>query len=61
MSIILRDMLWQICLCYLDDIIIFAKTPQELLDRLHKVFTRLAEVGLKVKPSNLQAFKDCSV
>ena len=32
MSIVLRDMLWKICLCYLDDIIIFGKTPQELLD-----------------------------
>jgi len=57
MSIVLRDMLWQICLCYLDDIIIFAKTPQELLDRLHQVFTRLAEVGLKVKPSKTVLFK----
>ena len=51
MSIVLRDMLWKICLCYLDDIIIFGKTPQELLDRLH------AEVGLKVKPSKTVLFK----
>jgi len=57
MSIVLRDMSWQICLCYLDDIIIFAITPQELLDRLHQVFTRLAEVGLKVKPSKTVLFK----
>ena len=57
MFIVLRDMLWQICLCYLDDIIIFAKTPQELLDRLHQIFTRLAEVGLKVKPSKTVLFK----
>jgi len=57
MSIVLRDMLWQICLCYLDDVIIFAKTPQELLDRLHQVFTRLAEVGLKVKLSKTVLFK----
>ena len=57
MSIVLRDMLWKICLCYLDDIIIFGKTPQELLDRLHQVFSRLAEVGLKVKPSKTVLFK----
>jgi len=57
MSIVLRDMLWQICLCYLDDIIVFAKTPQELLDRLHQVFTRLAEVGLKVKLSKTVLLK----
>jgi len=57
MSIVLRDILWQICLCYLDNIILFAKTPQELLDRLHQVFMRLAEVGLKVKPSKTVLFK----
>ena len=57
MSIVLRDMLWKICLCYLDDIIIFGKTPQELLDRLHQVFSRFAEVGLKVKPSKTVLFK----
>ena len=28
MSIVLRDMLWKICLCYLDDIIIFGKTTR---------------------------------
>ena len=40
-----------------DDIIIFGKTSQELLDRLHQVFQRLAEVGLKVKPSKTVLFK----
>lgn len=28
MSIVLRDLLWKVCLCYLDDIIIFARTPK---------------------------------
>ena len=27
MSIVLRDLLWEICLCYLDDIIIYGRTP----------------------------------
>jgi len=57
MLVVLRDMLWKICLCYMDDIIVFAKIPQEPLDRLHQVFTRLAEVGLKVKPSKTVWFK----
>ena len=57
MSIALRDLLWVICLCYLDDIIIFAKTPQELLHRLRQVLDRLREVGLKVKPSKCVLFQ----
>jgi len=57
MSIVLRDQLWKICLCYLDDIIIFDRTPQELLDRLDQVLTRLHQVGLKVKPSKSVLFK----
>jgi len=57
MQIVLRDLLWDICLCYLDDIVIFARTPQELLERLRTVLDRLREVGLKVKPSKCELFK----
>jgi len=41
MGIVLRDLLWQICLCYLDDIIVYARTTQELLERLDIVLSRL--------------------
>jgi len=41
MSIVLRDLLWVICLCYLDDIVIYARTPEELLERLRTVLDRL--------------------
>ena len=42
----------------MDDIIVFARTPpQELLDRLDQVLTRLHEVGLKIKPSKSVLFK----
>lgn len=57
MSIVLRDLLWKVCLCYLDDIVIFARTPEELLERLRIVLDRLREVGLKVKPSKCALFK----
>ena len=42
---VLRDLLWEICLCYLDDIIIFGRTPQELLERMRTVLDRLRLVG----------------
>jgi len=57
MSIVLREYLWEICLCYLDDIIIFERTPQELLDRMRTILDKLYEVGLKVKPSKCVLFK----
>ena len=56
-SIALRDLLWTVCLAYLDDIVIFARSPQELLERLRIVLNRLREVGLKVKPSKCELFK----
>ena len=34
------------CIIYLDDIIIFSKTPEEHIDRLGKVFQKLDEAGL---------------
>ena len=37
MSIVLRDLLWVVCLCYLDDIVVFARSSQELLERLRIV------------------------
>jgi len=57
MSIVLRDLLWKVCLCYLDDIVIFARTQEELLERLRIVLDRLRDVGLKLKPSKCALFQ----
>ena len=57
MSMVLRDLLWVVCICYLDDIVIFARTQEDLLVRLDRVLTRLREVGLKVKPSKCALFQ----
>jgi len=52
MSHVLGDLLWVICLCYIDDLIVFfSRTQQELLERLDIILKRLQEFGLKVKPS----------
>ena len=37
---------WKLCLLYLDDIIVHAKTLKEELGRLRSIFTRLREAGL---------------
>ena len=57
MEIVLSDLNYKICLCYLDDIVVFARTPHELLERLRRVLDRLGEVGLKCKPSKCELFK----
>ena len=45
------------CLIYLDDVIVFSDTPEEHLRRMHVVFDRLLEHGLKLKPSKCDVFK----
>ncbi|KAK3732649.1 hypothetical protein QZH41_001445 [Actinostola sp. cb2023] len=47
----------QICLAYLDDIIVFAKSFEEILSRLDQVFDRLSGYGLKLKPSKCSLFQ----
>ena len=39
------------CILYLDDVIVFAHTEEEHLERLRVVFERFAEFNLKLKPS----------
>ena len=53
----LGDLHLQQCIIYLDDIIIFSKTPEEHLGRLRNVFQKLREAGLKLKPSKCEFFK----
>ena len=47
----------QQCIIYLDDIIIFSKTPKEHITRLRAVFERLAEASLKLKLVMREFFK----
>ena len=46
------------CIIYFDDIIIFSKTPKEHISRLHKVFQKLDEAGLHLKPNKCEFFRD---
>jgi len=55
---VLRDHLWRICLCYLEDVIVYATSQQELLERLHIILACLRNVGLKVNPQNVAFLKN---
>ena len=45
------------CIIYLDNIIVFSKTPEEHIERLRGVFEKLATAGLRLKPSKCEFFK----
>ena len=57
MHYVLGDYIGKICLCYIDDCVIFARTHQELLENLDLVLTKLQFFGLKVKPSKCVLFR----
>ena len=50
MDNVLSGLSWEVCLYYLDHIIIFSRGWQEDLDRLRMVFSRLREVNLRLEP-----------
>ena len=50
METVLAGLIRNVCLDYLDDIIVTGKTFSEHLDNLRKVLTRLREAGLRLKP-----------
>ena len=53
----LEGLKFRTCVVYLDDVIIFSKTFEEMLARLEEVLTRLASFGLKLKPSKCRFFQ----
>lgn len=50
MDMVLQGLLWNSCLVYIDDIIIFGKTFEEHLGNLARVFERVEQAGLKLQP-----------
>lgn len=53
-----RDDLYQIMMCYLDDIVVFSETFEEHVVRLGTVLQRLEDAGLKVELSKCEFFKE---
>ena len=51
---VLADMLYQICEVYLDDIIVYAETEDELLKNLSKVFSRLEQYNITLNPEKVK-------
>ena len=53
MEICFGDLHLDYYIIYLDDIIIYSKTPTRHISRLRKVFENLADAGFKLNPSNV--------
>ena len=57
MEHVLVGLTWDITVPYLDDCIIFSKTPQEHIQRLQQVFQRFHEANLKINPIKCAFFQ----
>ena len=56
METVLAGLNWQICLIYLDDIIVIGRTFEDKINNLDKVLTKLRDAGLKLKSRKCQLF-----
>ena len=53
----LNGLQWNICLIYLDDMIVFSTTVEEHTMRLDQVLKRIKEAGLKLKPQKCHLYQ----
>jgi hypothetical protein len=51
---VLVGLVYQTCNVYIDDVIVFAKSPEELVSRLREVFERFRLKNIKIKPKKCQ-------
>ena len=56
MEYVLSGLNWQICLIYLDDIIVHGDSFESMISNLDEVLAKLQEAGLKLKPRKCQLF-----
>ena len=57
MSLVLAGISWEVCIAYIDDLIVLGKSFENHLQNLQSILDRLAMHGLKIKPSKCELFK----
>lgn len=57
MERVLAGLQWQLCLVYLDDVIVFSQGIPQHIKRLEEVLTRIETAGLKLKPKKCHLFR----
>jgi len=58
MDMIIAGVKWQICLVYLDDVIVFSRSPEEHFQHLDEVLARLGKAGVTLKAANCHFFQE---
>ena len=56
MDVVLAGLTWEVCLVFLDDVIVFSDTFERHIERLSLVFERLRKANLKLKPEKCRLF-----
>jgi len=56
MNLVLSGLIWEACLVYLDDVIIYSATFEQHIERLAAVLDRFRCANLKLKPRKCQLF-----
>ncbi len=57
MELVLAGLKWEVCLAYLDDVVVFGRTFEEHFHRVRVVLSRLREFNLKANPKKCQLFR----
>ena len=57
MDLVLAGLTWEVCLVYLDDVIVMADTLERHLKRFKLVMDRLQRAGLKLTPPKCKVFQ----
>ena len=57
MERVLSGLQWQICLVYLDDVIVFSRGVSQHISRLEEVLERIMAAGLRLKPKKCHLFQ----
>ena len=56
METVMAGLQWEICLIYLDDVIVVGKTFEHMTETLLKVLDRIVSANLKLKPKKCDLF-----
>ena len=57
MQMVLAGLLLEVCMCYLDDVIIFSNSVWDHLYDISQIFTRLQNAKLTLKPNKCEFFQ----
>ncbi len=58
MELVLAGLPWNVCLLFLDDILVHAKTFEEEIENLREVFGRFRAANLKLNPKKCELFRE---